>query len=104
MIEKAHLYLTKLTHDNESYVKIGVTENLDARMGTFRRLGFEVDLLQTTYGRRKTMLALEKSFLKIHSKYRCPHYLEFGGYTECFDCGLLEKLQENLPPQTLQGS
>lgn len=86
-IEKATIYLLKITSNSETFLKVGVTlRNLSKRVSELKsRIGPNtcIEILYERQGLGKNILNLENNILKTFTKYKSM--TKFDGCTELLD-------------------
>lgn len=89
----AFLYIIRLSNKFESFIKVGISKNLDHRFYQYRRIGFGIEPLHMV------PMGYERAFIEeqeiLNSFYGFKYYpsTEFGGYTECLSLDSIEPLQ-----------
>lgn len=78
-----YLYLVLFTNQDESFVKIGISKDVNYR---FReKLNYNVQIINSYLTDFFTAYDLEQSLLKKYVKYRYIPLEKFKGHTECLD-------------------
>lgn len=84
------LYLLKLTNEEESFLKVGVSVGFLNRLAKYRQDGFIVEVLATVNDIAKNISAMESELLGHIKKigYKYNPITKFAGRTECaiLDC------------------
>lgn len=81
---KAYFYILRIYHENEEFIKIGITsKSVYDRYKRLKEYSFEV--LKIVEGNASIIYDLEKEYLKEHKNLKYYPLLPFEGYTECFN-------------------
>lgn len=88
----ATLYLVKLSHESEQFVKVGITrKNVVQR---FSGIHYRVQELYTIDGTSYDLFHLEQSTKKLFAHYKYRPNVKFPGHTECFVESGAEEIQK----------
>lgn len=90
---KPYMYILCMYDDNECFIKLGITYDLDSRYKTCK-LPYEYKVLGTINLNPENVMAVEK-FIKRGVKQHFPEYKykplkRFGGHTECYTLEFME--------------
>lgn len=85
---KCQVYIVKLTSEDESFYKIGISKNIENRRKYFP---YECDVLCLYETNRYNAVFIERNLHRYHKKYKYMPKKDFGGKTECFSKVLLKK-------------
>ena len=86
-----------LKSQNESFIKVGATENIKTRIQYFVKFGYKVDIIFIHYFKNiQTQLLFEKLFHRYLSVFKYTPLIIFDGKTECFNINSLSLIKEIL--------
>jgi len=88
-----HLYLIKLDNENESFIKIGRTFDLQKRMEEFKEVGYVATILSNVRANHETIFKLEQTYHKALADYQYIPTIKFVGWTECYNEVVLSELK-----------
>lgn len=75
------LYKIRLYNDNESFYKIGLTNNIKIRMNAFP---YKVEIIEVEKGILGSLYLKEQKIIKNLKDFKYTPKIHFGGYSECF--------------------
>ena len=79
-------YILELSSDNERFVKIGISCNINQRINDYKRIGYQVEIIDIINYHNRTDAFLEECRLhEFYAKHKYYPEIDFGGKTECFD-------------------
>ena len=79
-------YILELSSDNERFIKIGISCNINQRINNYKRIGYQVEIIDIINFHNRTDAFLEKCRLhEFYAKHKYYPEIDFGGKTECFD-------------------
>lgn len=83
--EPCVLYFIKMWNDTGSWHKIGISKNLNSRLGQIAsESGCNVELLHTFESNTMSCSKIEHKLQNKYKQFRFTSDIYFGGYTECF--------------------
>tara|TARA_R110002074_G_scaffold357707_1_gene529961 strand:- start:1582 stop:2049 length:468 start_codon:yes stop_codon:yes gene_type:complete len=88
-----YVYGIIFTSETETFTKIGVAKNINKRIQSFKSFGYQCELFYKD-GFETREDALNEEF-SLHKRFEDVNYIpnvKFGGFTECFDLSVINKL------------
>ena len=94
---KGHIYVIKLSNENETFIKVGISTEIHKRLRFMEReSGYKIEKIYTRKGSIYDSAYLE---MEIHRNQHLIKYqpdIEFGGKTECYDIDSQQTILETL--------
>ena len=90
---EANLYLINIFNENESFLKIGITVDINKR---FYKLPYDYKIIKLIEGKVENIFNTEQ---ELHKKFCNSTYkpsIYFSGITECYPLSLLEDIQQTI--------
>ena len=94
-IQKAFCYIIEFTSITESFIKIGITTDVNRRIYGFKESEYNTNTIAAFCFDAGDIWDLEKYLHKKLKKHKHTPKIKFGGHTECFDSNILSKLTVN---------
>jgi len=83
--DETYLYTIILSSPLESFIKIGVSSNIDQRLRDFSGLGYDTEIINSRLFKTRKEALLEEAIMhKKFSKFTYCPVQSFGGDSECF--------------------
>lgn len=93
----SYIYLIRLTDDNEDFLKIGISKNVDVRIREFKTKGYSVDIQKTLYFEScNNAIILEQNILESFREYEYIPSTKFKGMYECLQLSELDRILTQL--------
>ena len=92
-LENCDLYLLEFNNDNEKFIKIGISKELDIRHSVLQRQSqCKVINLCTVSTNLYEAILIEKNLMDTHKNAKYRPSKKFPGHTECFSITILEDI------------
>lgn len=101
------LYVVRLSNENESFFKVGITVNAKNRFREYTKAGYACEVITAIRDKAGYIWNLEKRLHFILKQWRYKPKIDFGGQTECFSqipklvCRLLDDIQQSMQMQLM---
>jgi len=87
-----YLYLANYFNNNESFIKVGITSQISAKVRIRRNNPYNFNIIYCLCGDAKFIYNAEKNTHKMFKSYNYTPQLKFGGCTECYDYNIKETM------------
>ena len=87
--ESNFCYLIKMFNEDEEFIKIGFSDNIEARYEHFNNIGYVVqEIYKTNHLSKHLGIQTEKYLHKYFYERKYNPLMNFSGRTECFDLSI----------------